>query len=1231
MIRRPKPGEDEEDILRMQQEFLKDKTFQPAAQVVNLRRTEHQTTKRSILSTSDSRKPSKYAQSKGLKEKRPRMDKRVGSVLGAILEKNVLEELDLSEPDNDKNITEETTEENEPTELDDDKVYYPKVIPSILGNIVEKSCDDNFNLDFKVMPSKGFPLTTKRDHNIKPGSKSIFAQNMEKLNKQKENCMDIDTAQPSSSSQVIKEKPKSLNIPSQSFIVSSKEAEDIHKENLNILTEISEQDILQEQQKLLSSLDPKLIDFLRAKRSETISQNTTRNLKVENIEANGNEMSVTEQAGKNEINDTKGNDYLWDNDVLSHQQVNKWLHFENLEKDKLEWIKGMEDRKVKADEPYEARFDFTGYLLPYTVEYTEKTKTLFHHGEDPHRPGYSITEMIELTRSTVTQQRVMALNTIAGILEYYIAGIYKDVIEIPLSKIFFVIRIALDENKLILLEPALKAMRNLLFNRIDEACLDALLGFEEGSVQPCLKNDKSEIEEMDSKETELNDFHLAEIDLISAVLRTDILQRLFYILDTVKPSYNCVQYSLQILTRLSRDSIETANLIVQTDHLMKTIVANFLPSVSINFAFDPQSVYNGKPVLAALKLMRILSLQSKEIGEMLIMKYDLLKPISVYLSSGVDGTYGLRIQIEAFCVLSNLLSHGLGTDNALSLCPLIVTTLYKHVHGTDVFIESSVLSATHAAVVLQFVNKLLNCNMLNLDNYKHQIYPLLKEGVQKWLMQTASLDNYTCGHLRLLCSALDCCKTVLINEKVTLKFLNDTLTKFSSSKGFANILNNILPSSNLLSGIGDEEIVCNKNLVSLGAAVVSSTRKVLPILNITSPVPLLVSLFKLLNIVDDKEIATLFINKVLSYLQQLSKKHSSLNNNWFTRMEVEFVFTIVKLSIQSDISESTKDIIYVIASKLCYILRMDKLYELQYLFNNVIFNKQWFTADRLFKLISLTDAGGLTALTSVEEIKQCYSKVVNIHQMEWNGNIVLKKWQEPVLPRDWIYLPIVSLYSSNQEVKFTSTVSGERASKMAQQQQAEKEVIIRCSLEWILFNEITFPDLLSDIEVTDRFCRIMCVFLCDNSLFLDKKINNLLRKCMQVLYKDCQKFNFDNQLTGLSNFQDFYTQILEQFQSVSYGDHTFASCVLVPLAQKHNVKWRKLLWSEYAGCLRALDCRENYLCYKLDEYYYPEETDESLLKSYARALSSNLLRPDTIVYKIAQHHIECFKKRQTVA
>ncbi|KAI5633508.1 RNA polymerase II-associated protein 1 [Phthorimaea operculella] len=1124
--------------------------------------------------------------------------------MGDILEKNV----------------EESTKE---TEVEDDKVYFPKVIPSLLGNIVEKNIDVDVDLSIP-MPTQGFPVATKRDLTIRPGKKSIHTQEVQKSMPQSSQ-MEID--EPTSSNMNEEKITAPKNLPGKSYIINSEDAPDIHIENINLLSKMSEKEILEEQQKLLSTLDPNLVAFLKAKRKQKEENTQTEKHVSVSKELNKDiqdQMDTTESTQQPSPLDT-----MWDNDVLSHPNVNKWLHFDSLEKDKLEWIKGIEEsKKVKADEPYEARFNFKGYLLPYSMEYTEETKTLYHHGEEPHRPGYSLTELFELSRSAVTQQRVMALNTLAGVLEYYSAGTYKDILELPLSKIFFVVRIAMDENKVIILEPALKAMRNLLYNRIDEACLDALIGFEEGNQQPCLENDKSEIEELESKESELKDFHLAEIDIVAALLRTDVLQRLYYIFESIKPSFNCVQYALQILTRLARDSVDTARKIVEMNHLLESIIKNFIPNTSINFAFEPEIVYNGKPVLAAVKLLRVLSLQCPEISNTLVTKYDVLKPISEYVSSGVDGTYGLRIQIEAFCVLSNMLHFGVGVDNALSLCPIIVTTLYKHVQGTDIFVKSSVISATHAAVVLQFVNKLLNCNFVGLESYKHQIYPLLKEGVQKWLNQLSRSDSYTCAHLRLLCAALDCCKTILLAEQLPIKFLNDSLKILATSRGFKEIVKNLIPSSNLLSGIETKNLHSVKNLMGLGGSVVDVAQKVLPLLNVISPLPFLASLFNVLVTINDPDLSAVFLENISMYLKKLSITSPSLCDNWFTRIETDFVFYIVGLSNQCEISEANKDLMYTVANKLCYILRADKKVELEYLFHNVLFNKKWFTAERLLNLVSLSDADGFSkALSSIDDIKKCYYRVVNLNYIDTGPNIVLRNWQEPILPRDWIYLPILSLYSKSQEADTAPKVFGEHAKKVAAQIQSEKQLIIGCSLEWILFNELCFPDLLKDIDITDRFCRIMCVFLCDNSLFLDPKIRLLLQKCTQLLFKKKSAFNFDKQLTGLHNFQDFYTQFLEQFQSVSYGDHTFAACVLVPLAQRHNVKWRKLLWSEYAGCLRALDCPEELLCYDINDYFYPEETDESLLKSYFRALSGNLLRPNTIAYRIAEHHVRVFKQR----
>lgn len=1202
MLKRPKPGEDEDDLLRIQEEYLREKNknqdFKPAAAVTNLRPTEPQPPKKFVKTDPNVRKPSKYAQNKGLKTHEKKAPIELLPVFGDIVEKNSAGE----------------SEENTP-EFDDDKVYFPKVIPSLLGNIVEKNFDDYKDFDEKPMPSQGFPAVTRREQDIIPGTNRNEQQ--EAKTKDTINRMDVD--EPSCSNT---NKTEKLNLPEKSYIISSNDADVIHNENLNVLGKMSEKDILEEQQKILASLDPALVKFLKAKREATNKSGPCDKAKA----TPQPEIKVEENMDTMSDPKTNNIDSLWENDVLSHPNVEKWLHFNTLENDKLEWMKGIqESKKVKSDEPYEARFNFNGYLMPYTIDYTEKTKTLFHHGEEPHRPGYSLTELFELTRSSVTQQKVMALNTLAGVLEYFSAGTYKD-IDIPLSKIFFVVRIALDENKLILLEPALRAMRNLVFNKIDEACLDALIGFEEGTQQPCLQNDMSEIEELESQESELKDFHLAEIDIIAALLRTDIIQRIYYILESVRPSFNCIQYCLQILTRLARDSIETAQKLVGSDHLMNTVIKNFVPTSSINFAFDPQTTYNGKPVLAALKFLRVLSLQSPEIASILATKYDILTPISEYMSSGVDGTYGLRIQIEAYCILTNCLIHGVGIENAMSLCPIIVTTMYKHVQGTDVFLNSSVISATHAAVVFQLVNTILKYRIRNIDSYKQQIYPLLKEGVQKWLAQLSISDHYICGHLRLLCSALDCCKTVLYVEQIPLPFLNHSLQVFAQSKGYKEMLKQLIPSSNLLSGLESKDLHQVKNLMSLGGSVIDTAQKVLPILNVKSPIPFLASLFKLLEFIEDQAVSKVFAEKIVDYLRKLAQKTPSLSENWFTRIETDFLFSVVRVSTREQMTEADKDLLYIVSNKLCYVLRADKRYELDFLLNNIIFNKHWFTTERLVNLMSLEASEGYPqALSAIEQIKLCYSEVINLEYKCTGPNVVLKRWQEPILPRDWIYIPILNMYSDSQE---SDAKKGTNTSK-AVFKDRWKEFIISSSLEWILFNEVCFSDLLNDIDITDRFCRVMCVYLCDGSLFLEKKINLLLKKCLRILFKKEKNkpFNFNKDLTGLHNFQDFYTQFLEQFQSVSYGESTFAACVLVPLAQKHDVKWRKLLWSEYAGCLRPLDCPEDQLCYGLREYLEPEETDESLIKSYFQALSSNLLRPDTVAHRIASHHVECYKVR----
>ncbi|KAL3269974.1 hypothetical protein HHI36_009029 [Cryptolaemus montrouzieri] len=222
-----------------------------------------------------------------------------------------------------------------------------------------------------------------------------------------------------------------------------------------------------------------------------------------------------------------------------------------------------------------------------------------------------------------------------------------------------------------------------------------------------------------------------------------------------------------------------------------------------------------------------------------------------------------------------------------------------------------------------------------------------------------------------------------------------------------------------------------------------------------------------------------------------------------------------------------------------------------------------------------------------------------------------------MIPVDWIYTPIIVLYSNQQEKK----------NHLSEYQQIS---IVKNCLRWILLYETYFPSLATAVNPTDRFCRLTCVFLGSDELFLNEEIHLLLELCLKnILEKFEDQLNFDEPLSGLKNFQDFYNQMLEQYQGVSYGDQLFGNFVLVPLSQKQNVQWRKTFWSEYMGAVQILNFPKEKLMSKLDNYLYPLEEDESLLKCYKVALSRNAVRRTSILHQIASHHYKEFMNRGT--
>lgn len=157
----------------------------------------------------------------------------------------------------------------------------------------------------------------------------------------------------------------------------------------------------------------------------------------------------------------------------------------------------------------------------------------------------------------------------------------------------------------------------------------------------------------------------------------------------------------------------------------------------------------------------------------------------------------------------------------------------------------------------------------------------------------------------------------------------------------------------------------------------------------------------------------------------------------------------------------------------------------------------------------------------------------------------------------------------------------------------EKEVI----LTTISFLSLQNLNGIKSLSLTEQFIYTMIAFLGKENIFLESDVRVLLANFVQTTFKSQKSLDFNSKFGGMSQFLDFfrsqneingfflftgkfnfenlYIAFLDQFQGASYGDNTFGRLVMAPLAQKHNIKWRQMIWSEHVHVLRFVTCTEN--------------------------------------------------------
>ncbi|XP_018578046.1 RNA polymerase II-associated protein 1 isoform X2 [Anoplophora glabripennis] len=1150
MYSRPKPGETEEDLLRLQEEYEKAKAenkISPAATFVSLQKNE-----------------TSQEQTSEIKSDKVDIGDQLANTFEAI-----------------------------PHDIN-------------LKNITEKKPEIRNVSVFKFSKGNGFPQAKRRDLTVAHGKGSIFSQQTKKI-KREESPMETDSILISESTISIKEKSftdpsssksniivKGESLPSQSYILTGSDRKQIHEENLEVIKSMPEAEILEEREKLIATLDPAIIAFLKSRRKQEIFENRNPTIKEQNMAAQNVNIEEIETPAE----------------LLTQPSAEKWLNFNTIETNKLAWMKNVDIPNIDKSKQFEARFDFEGWLLPYSEpEINEKNRILYHHGEEPGRPGYTLQELFQLSRSSVIQQKIIALNCIANILSLNSTGVYDDIIDIPLEQIFFVIRFCLDDNTPVVLNASIKAMRNLIFSEVDETCLDGLISFGLGHIEPVLAVDNEK-----EDDNTVNDQQLVEKNIIKCLTRTEILTRIRYIINTIKPSLETIVYCMDILIRLARDSDFILSNIFSCDGLIEAIITNFVPK-EISRSANASSPY-GLPLLQSIKLLRVLSARSKFIATKLITKYKILDSIALYLTNDTFSLNinGLRLQTECMHFWSLLIHYGLALDSFNALQPVLLNMLDYHFKNTNLDMTTTYARQGHVSGLLILLAETVERNYNSIIPF---LPLLLDKCLMKWILQFEILKEFVCGKLQIISAflyCLTCIRRYQQNNKI-----DEAVLRLLNADGFDLVTRNI-NGSMLLNNY--ETHKSSSNMKSLEAAAWHTMDHVIPTMQTNSCFPFLYSVSYYVNVSDQIKVKLAFlqhknIQKYLKSVQKLEKYY--LTNNWFARPESFILMNILKTSVTIK-KELDTSIFYELSVKCLCVFNFEQKSDIEYILRSIIFCSKFYPSDVLLQNLNIDqqDEGLEVSLYNMDQILEVYIQVLGLKNdvPDFSTMSCINTSLGNVIPIDWIYTPILVLYSNQLQNK----------SNINEEQQI---FTIRNCLRWILIYETYFPLLASSINPTDKFCRLACVFLGSDNLFLTKDIHNLLELCFKNLIGKSEKeLNFQKDIQGLANFQDFYTQLLEQYQGVSYGDILFGNVILVPLAQKHNIQYKKTLWSEYMGIVQIFNVTPEQCIGNLELFLQPPEEDLSLLTCYRRAILNNMVRKHSVLYTIAKHHVEAFITKQ---
>ncbi|GJJ71432.1 RNA polymerase II-associated protein 1 [Entomortierella parvispora] len=394
--------------------------------------------------------------------------------------------------------------------------------------------------------------------------------------------------------------------------------EQIDDENRHKLANMSQQEIEEARAELMRNIDPELINKLMKRKTPQRRVSFSEGVHVEG-------KVVNMQEAKSHHEDSTFQSKRHEEEEGDHPLAMKKKYFQNVpaEPEKMEWMgiegtnsggkisvgksvaPGVQPYTVSDADPPAAhyRFDFAGKIIQ--GEDTPVHLGLHHHGADPTKAGYTLSELLHLIRSTVPSQRIIPLNILAKILRncrdaefgaFTIrSGILRWLIDRLRAPVY--LRAALDDKTDSGLVAAVNALHAWamppgdiarpeeiweLLDLLDRGYERINLGFKYQAITHFanmeLKPDTlqaSQEQGTEGEETIGAHAILAAKDPFDGLIAMSVLPRLRYILDVCQLPAHTNSQVLDILLSLVRTHAGAAKKVFECEGFIATLVRQF--------------------------------------------------------------------------------------------------------------------------------------------------------------------------------------------------------------------------------------------------------------------------------------------------------------------------------------------------------------------------------------------------------------------------------------------------------------------------------------------------------------------------------------------------------------------------------------------------------------------------------------------------------------------------------